>query len=246
MSGGAREGNGLEFYGGSSVPYSTGPSTFYQDNAVSVAPAWSTVREPQRHPSATTSWHARSASFELGRALSGASVGEDEPPLLEELGIHPEAIWRKSLQVLNPLRRFEKSFADEPDMAGPLLYAFLLGMALLLRGKVHFGVIYGIAIVGCLSIYLVLNLMAGRELDLYRIVSVLGYGLLPIVVLAFLVLLVPPLAFRAIMAGVAVLWCTSTASRIFTAVLAIPAGNWPLVAYPVGLWYTSFALITVF
>lgn len=237
---------GLDFYQAPYAPYGVGAAASAGAAAAGTTSAWSTASDPGRQHIPAAGWHGRTSSFELGRAFSGASVAEDEPPLLEELGIHPEAIWRKTRQVLNPFRRFEKSFADEPDMAGPLLFAFLLGLALLFRGKVHFGVIYGIAIIGCLSIYLVLNLMGSRELDLYRTVSVLGYGLLPIVLLAFLVTLVPPLAFRIAVASTAVAWCTSTASRIFTAVLGIPSHNWPLVAYPVGLWYASFALITIF
>jgi hypothetical protein len=239
-----RRDGGLDFYQAPYAPYGVAPE--FGADAASGAPAWSTVNDLGRQQSHAAAWHGRTSSFELGRAFSGASLAEDEPPLLEELGIHPGAIWRKTRQVLNPFRRFEKSFADEPDMSGPLLFAFLLGLALLFRGKVHFGVIYGIAIIGCLSIYLVLNLMACRELDLYRTVSVLGYGLLPMVLLAFLVTMVPPMAFRIAVASVAVVWCTSTASRIFTAVLGMPSHNWPLVAYPVGLWYASFALITIF
>ena len=200
--------------------------------------------------SADGSRHQRTAS-DLGRTFGergGGSLGyeEDEPPLLEELGINLRAVRAKTWQVLNPLRSFDKSFVDEPDMAGPLMFAFLLGVALLLRGKVHFGVIYGIAITGCLSIYLVLNLMGTIELDLYRTVSVLGYGLLPIVLLALVTRLLPLTSLRVGCGALAVAWCTATSSRIFTAVLEMKRGNWALVAYPVGLWYTSFALITVF
>jgi apolipoprotein N-acyltransferase len=51
-------------------------------------------------------------------------------------------------------------------------------------GKVHFGFIYGISAFGCVSIWAILNLMHGDGIDMYRICSVLGYGLVPIVLLA--------------------------------------------------------------
>ena len=37
-------------------------------------------------------------------APAGASGFEDEPPLLEELGINPDHILQKTLTVLNPMR----------------------------------------------------------------------------------------------------------------------------------------------
>ena len=73
---------------------------------------------------------------------------------------------------------------EDADLAGPLFYCLVLGFSLLLSGKVHFGYIYGFGIVGCLSIHVVLNLMSKVDLDIHRIVSILGYCLLPIVVLS--------------------------------------------------------------
>ena len=42
-------------------------------------------------------------------APSGASGFEDEPPLLEELGINPDHIMQKTLTVLNPMRTTDVS-----------------------------------------------------------------------------------------------------------------------------------------
>merc|ERR1712137_1357094 len=39
------------------------------------------------------------------------------------------------------------------DLAGPLVFGFTLGLFLLLGGKVHFGYIYGMGVIGCLSMY---------------------------------------------------------------------------------------------
>ncbi|KAG5456390.1 MAG: hypothetical protein BJ554DRAFT_3882, partial [Olpidium bornovanus] len=52
--------------------------------------------------------------------------------------------------------------------------------------EVHFGYIYGLAALGCLSMYVILNLMSESGIDGYRTVSVLGYCLLPMVVLSSL------------------------------------------------------------
>ena len=52
-------------------------------------------------------------------------------------------------------------------------------------GKVHgFGYIYGLGVLGCLSMYAVLNLMSMTGVTLSCVVSVLGYCLLPMVLLS--------------------------------------------------------------
>lgn len=48
-------------------------------------------------------------------------------------------------------------------------------------GKPQFGYIYGVGLMGSASIYTLLNLMAESGIDAYRVVSVLGYCLLPMV-----------------------------------------------------------------
>jgi len=48
----------------------------------------------------------------------------------------------------------------DADMAGPLMFALILGFALLCAGKLHFGYIYGFGGLGCISMYLLVNLMA--------------------------------------------------------------------------------------
>jgi hypothetical protein len=78
---------------------------------------------------------------------------ENEPPLLEELGINFEHIRLKTLAVLNPLASATSAdvIADQ-DLAGPLVFCLLFGAALLLHGKVHFGYIYGIGAGVCARI----------------------------------------------------------------------------------------------
>lgn len=73
---------------------------------------------------------------------------------------------------------------DDTDLAGPLLFCFVFGMMLLLAGKAQFGYIYGVALMGDFSIYLLLNMMSESGIDAYRVASVLGYCILPLCLLA--------------------------------------------------------------
>lgn len=57
---------------------------------------------------------------------------EDEPPLLEELGINFDHIWKKTLAVLNPFTNTDSSIINETDLAGPFCFCLALGGTLLL------------------------------------------------------------------------------------------------------------------
>ena len=90
---------------------------------------------------------------------SGDGEFGEEPPLLEELGVNFTDIWAKTLFILLPNKQIPKQTADDVDLGGPLLFCLLLGVALLLRGKVQFGFIYGFAVFGAVAIWLVLNVL---------------------------------------------------------------------------------------
>lgn len=47
-----------------------------------------------------------------------------------------------------------------PDLSGPILIALLLGVLLLFTGKVHFGDIYGVSIIGTILLYFLMNFMS--------------------------------------------------------------------------------------
>lgn len=99
---------------------------------------------------------------------------------------------------------------------------------------------------GSLSIYTLLNLMSERGIDAYRTASVLGYCLLPMVcVSAMNILVTLEGTFGYLVTILSILWCTYAASGIFVAVLQMTEQRL-LVAYPVGLLYGCFALLTVF
>ena len=148
------------------------------------------------------------------------------------------------MQILLPLRKSQEK--PEADLAGPLVFCLLLGSLLLLRGKVHFGYIYGFGIVGCLAMYCVLNLMSENDLDVYTIVSILGYCLLPVVFLAVFRLAVDLRRGTGfIVALFAIAWCTITATRILEIELKMRDQRY-LIAYPVFLLYSCFAMIVIF
>ena len=170
----------------------------------------------------------------------------NEPPLLEELGINFTHIWSKTKTVLLPIRTLDEHIMDDADLAGPLFFLLTFGTFLLMTGKVHFGYIYGFGVSGCIAMYLVLNLLSAKEIDMWRVCSILGYGLLPVIGLAFLGIalsLKGPLG-----QGLAILtiaWSTYASTRLFEQALHMSQQRW-LVAYPVGLVYAIFVLITIF
>ncbi|KAJ3008566.1 hypothetical protein HKX48_008454 [Thoreauomyces humboldtii] len=171
----------------------------------------------------------------------------DEPPLLEELGINFGHIRQKGMTVLNPLRQVDVHIMDDTDLAGPILFCLAFGGFLLLSGKIHFGYVYGVAMLGCASVYVILNLMSESGIDGYRTASVLGYCLLPMVLLSSVstLLQLSGHVVGLILSSLSVLWCTYSASAMFTTVLSMNEQRL-LVAYPVGLLYSAFALLAVF
>jgi hypothetical protein len=176
----------------------------------------------------------------------GETNFEDEPPLMEELGINFEHIYQKTLSVLNPFKHPDADIMKDTDLAGPLVFCLAFGGFLLLSGKVHFGYIYGIGVVGCLAMYALLNLMSMAGVSVSCIVSVLGYCLLPMVLLSSLAILISLQGLLGtVLTGLAVLWCSQSASKLFVSALSMDRQQL-LVAYPCALVYGIFALLTVF
>ncbi|KAJ9101949.1 hypothetical protein QFC19_005031 [Naganishia cerealis] len=61
----------------------------------------------------------------------GTGGFENEPGLMEEIGVNPSHILAKSLTVLNPLRRVDEHIMDDADLAGPLVFCFGFALVLL-------------------------------------------------------------------------------------------------------------------
>ena len=87
---------------------------------------------------------------------------DNEPPLLEELGIRFDHIWTKTQAVVNPTQRLRDDILEDADLAGPLFFCLVLGSCLLLAGKVHFGYIYGFSVFGCLGLHMIVNLLHAK------------------------------------------------------------------------------------
>jgi hypothetical protein len=159
---------------------------------------------------------------------------------------------------------------DDSDLAGPILFFLLFGTFLLLSGKVHFGYIYGLALLGSGLLHLILSLMSppldaassdpthpssagpggsshlSSSLTLTRSASVLGYCLLPLV-LTSLVGVVLPLDGMVgyVLTSLAIVWCTYSSSGMFCAVGRM-RGMRGLVAYPLALFYVGFGIMAIF
>ncbi|MCP9264458.1 Protein YIPF5 [Dirofilaria immitis] len=141
---------------------------------------------------------------------------ENEPPLLEELGINFSHIRQKTFAVLNPVGSVAPDVIADQDLAGPLVFCLLFGAALLLHGKIQFGYIYGIGALGCAGIYALLNLMsADNSISFTCTASVLGYCLLPMAILSMIAAI---FSFQGtlgyLIASAAVMWCSVASSKL--------------------------------
>lgn len=170
----------------------------------------------------------------------------EELPLLEELGINPQSIKNKIIGVLT-LRRIDKKFLEDSDMAGPILIFLSFAFSLVLQYKSCFGYIYGISLFGSLLLFLLLNLMSkNNSILLYNTISVLGYCLIPIVFLSFLAIVFSMKNFfGAIFCSTAIILSSLNASRFFEIALEMYSQRW-LIFYPVALFYTCFVLVTIY
>lgn len=173
-----------------------------------------------------------------------------EPPLFEELGVNFSHIKAKTMAVLGMRSSsLSEDVIKDSDMAGPLLFCLLFGTLLLLSGKTHFGYIYGVALFGTVSLHWLFKLMSSATdggLDFLRTASVIGYCLLPLVFLSALAIILSlDNSIGYILAVVCVSWCTWAASGFFVRVLNLSNAR-PLIAYPLGMFYSVFALMTIF
>lgn len=200
-----------------------------------------------------TYWHCIREIFTEFTGTAGFGEEEDEPPLLEELGIDPDRIMQKTLAVLNPFHRKGQIddanyLLQDSDLAGPVAFCLVLAAFLLLAGsKAHFGYVYGLAMTSCILMYILLSLMSSSvNITLSSVASVLGYCLLPVVVLAgvsvFTTLRGP---IGLIFAVLAVAWASLSASRLFTT-MSGEEDQKLLIAYPCLLLYGVFTLIIIF
>ncbi|KAI9317226.1 hypothetical protein BX666DRAFT_1857583 [Dichotomocladium elegans] len=191
----------------------------------------------------------------------GTGGYDNEPPLLEELGIHFDAIKAKQEPSPSPSLSGSSSSGqevskdDDDDLVGPVMFLLVLGASLLLRGKVAFQSVYSLYLLGVFAIFCILNLMNTHPEGIAwsRTMSILGYSLLPMVFLSCIAIVLPcsnssssSSVFGLSLAGaVVVAWCTVISTSAFVRTLHMNEQRL-LVAYPIGLFYTCFALMTVY
>ncbi|XP_034828714.1 protein YIPF5 [Maniola hyperantus] len=178
----------------------------------------------------------------------------DEPPLLDELEIYPDRILEKTLAVLNPFHGQSKAddanfLLRDTDIAGPIAFCLALAVCLFLSGnKAHFGYVYGLSVMSVILMYCLLSLMSHTEgvFTLLSVASVLGYCMLPMVVLACLgIFLSLEGTIGLSLSAAAVIWSALSASRLFVTM----SGDFeqrPLIAYPCALVNGVFALLVLF
>lgn len=182
----------------------------------------------------------------LTTTSNGKTSYEQEPPLLEELGINFDHIYRKTVCVLNPFSKPHETIIHDTDLAGPLVFCIAYGFSLLLLGKIQFGYVYGITVLGCLSMYSLLNLMSDNGVSAICISSTLGYCLLPMVILSFMSNLIALKTLHGLIISIIfILWCSISASKLFVYALNM-SNQQVLVLYPCSLLYGIFALLNIF
>ncbi|KAF7804309.1 protein YIPF5-like protein [Senna tora] len=202
-------------------------------------------------------------SFDIGSAAASTSSGpiyggpmggagsanfEDEEPLLDELGIHPDQIWKKIRSILIPFRLNYVVHKDS-DLSGPILLYMSFCLFQLLAGKIQFGVILGWIVVSSIFLYVVFNMMAGRSgnLDLHTCTSVVGYCMLPLVILSALSLFLPQGGIVSLaLAALFVLWSTRASTGLLVSLADGGDESRGLIAYACFLIYTLFSLLIVF
>ncbi|XP_047316186.1 protein YIPF5 homolog [Impatiens glandulifera] len=195
---------------------------------------------------------AASTSFstpQFGSSAVGIGSGfDDEPPLLEELGINTKQIWHKSISILNPIR-VNADLHEDADLSGPFLFLMAFGLFQLLAGKLHFGILLGWVTMASLFLYVVFNMLAGRNgnLDVYRCLSLIGYCMLPMVLLSAVALFLPQGgAGIFVMAGVFVIWSTRVCTRLLVELASCGDEHRGLIAYACFLIYMLFSLLVIF
>ena len=170
------------------------------------------------------------------------------------------------MAVLNPLARIDQHIMDDSDLAGPVLFYLLFGTFLFFSGKAHFGCIYGLALLGSISVHKVLSLISplrdpssdpspcpthdsshlSSTLTFLRSASVLGYCLLPLVLTSLVgIILLMDGTLGYMLTSLAIVWCTYTSSGMFCAMGRMRHMR-VLVAYPLALFYIIFGILGIF
>ncbi|KAL3834082.1 hypothetical protein ACJIZ3_008818 [Penstemon smallii] len=197
--------------------------------------------------SASTASFSPAPQFPSSSTIGGGGF-DDEPPLLEELGINTKQIYQKTISVLNPFR-INHHLHEDADLSGPFLFLMAFGLFQLLAGKLHFGIILGWVTMASMFLYVVFNMLAGKNgnLDMYTCLSLIGYGMLPIVILSALSLFVPQGGVVImILTGLLVIWSTRVCTRLVVELANCGDEHRGLITYACFLIYMLFSLLIIF
>ena len=111
---------------------------------------------------------------------------QEELPFLEEIGVDYSMVMSKLRSTVLFSKNNSSDFINHPDMTGPLLLTTSLGVIMSLNRKLSFGFIYGYGFFGSFFLYFLLNMMLQQRLSLYNVISILGYCLMPVLVVSFM------------------------------------------------------------
>ena len=99
---------------------------------------------------------------------------------------------------------------------------------------------------GCVGLHTLISLMHQTGLDFWLTCSVLGYCLLPVILLALLAIIINLRGILGlILSAAVVIWCSIAATRLLDAKLKF-SEQYYLIAYPIMLLYSCFVLLTIF
>lgn len=101
----------------------------------------------------------------------------DEPSLLEEMGIHNTNVVSNLKVILMPTSRVKT--VDDNFLLGMMFFC-LFGGSLLLLGKVRFGMVYMIGLVGFTLIYYVIKYMSPNPVTIAQLFTALSYCTIPL------------------------------------------------------------------
>lgn len=180
---------------------------------------------------------------------------EDEAPLLEELGINIPNIMLKTKAVVFPFSRFGGDQIDpvaicqDGDLPGPVALLLLLGVEMVLTGKLQFGYIYVYGLFGVIAMTLVVNLISPSEaISFWTVISIMGYSLLPVNILAlvkiFVVDLINMQTLGNILGAITILWSTLASTRLLEQGCNLREQRY-LIMYPLLLFYSAFVMMTI-
>eukprot|EP01023_Acetabularia_acetabulum_P042778 TRINITY_DN4263_c2_g1_i5.p3 TRINITY_DN4263_c2_g1~~TRINITY_DN4263_c2_g1_i5.p3 ORF type:complete len:243 (-),score=48.73 TRINITY_DN4263_c2_g1_i5:161-889(-) len=194
--------------------------------------------------------HQQGGYFSGGQMGGGGGFSsfEDEPPLLEELGIDVPIITRRIRSVF--FHQLSANHLDELDGAGAILVLGVMAALHLLMGKLHFGVLLGWSVVGGAMVWLVVRQLAAadtseiKNLDMFSCCCVLGYCQIPLVIYSGLEILIHRLpVVKSCLMMLCIAWSTQLSSQLFVKRSYGLQDHRMLVAYPCMLVYAMFAML---